>query len=230
VPGADIELELKSGVDALYVTRPQKERFSAAEKEALTGSQNAYPIVDRQLMKKTAFRKTLVMHPLPRIDELAYELDADPRSRYFKQAELGVPVRMALIAMLLGLKEGAPRQETARPSKIDFPIYRQDSGIKCTNPKCVTVQQTEKKYIRPKFMIVDTAPLTLRCVFCEHGVEPKFVASTEWHQGTTARKVYHKADSRWSKQIKPENLFVFDTAADAEAQGFHPSRSIGEAE
>jgi len=42
-----------------------------------------------------------VMHPLPRTDELAYELDSDPRAVYFEQAAAGVPVRMALIAWML---------------------------------------------------------------------------------------------------------------------------------
>ena len=42
------------------------------------------------------------MHPLPRVDEIDYEVDADPRSVYFRQAELGVPMRMALMAFMLG--------------------------------------------------------------------------------------------------------------------------------
>ena len=49
------------------------------------------------------------MHPLPRVDELAYELDADPRSMYFKQAARGVPVRMALISLLLGAAKADSR-------------------------------------------------------------------------------------------------------------------------
>jgi aspartate carbamoyltransferase catalytic subunit len=221
VPGVDLELELKSGVDALYVTRSQKERFSAAEKEK--DSRGALPVVDKRLMKEGAFRKSLVMHPLPRVDELAYELDADPRSRYFRQAELGVPVRMALIALLLGVREAEGSGGSGSPS-IDFPPYQQYDEIKCTNPKCVTLQPTEAKYIKPRFKIVDTAPLTLRCVYCEHGVEPNFIASAEWHQGTTASKKYHRADSHWVKLIKPENLIAFESAAQAEAHGYRPGK------
>ena len=44
----------------------------------------------------------LVMHPLPRVDELHYDIDADPRAAYFRQAAYGVPVRMALVAAMLG--------------------------------------------------------------------------------------------------------------------------------
>ena len=47
----------------------------------------------------------LVLHPLPRVDEIAPEIDDDPRAVYFEQARGGVPVRMALIALLLGIVE-----------------------------------------------------------------------------------------------------------------------------
>lgn len=103
MPDISIQVELKTGVDALYVTRLQQERLSStAEGEGLKES---YPVVNKKLLKEKEFKKTLVMHPLPRVDELAYELDADPRSMYFKQAARGVPIRMALIALLLGTKD-----------------------------------------------------------------------------------------------------------------------------
>jgi len=221
MPGIDVEVELKSGVDALYVTRPQKERFSAAETEL--AAKRKYPVVDKALLKDQAFKKSMVMHPLPRVDELAYELDADPRSRYFKQAELGVPVRMALVALLLGGKElpASPGDIIASPA-TELPLYRQDMEIKCLNPKCVTGQPTEANYIKPMFRIVDTSPLTLRCVYCEHGYEPKFIASSEWHQGMLESKKYHRANSHLARQIRPENLIVFDSAQQAEAHGFKP--------
>ena len=64
------------------------------------------PLLRRQkLLKAKGFEKTLVMHPLPRVDELTHEMDADPRSMYFKQAAYGMPVRMALLALLLGARE-----------------------------------------------------------------------------------------------------------------------------
>jgi len=77
MPDINIEVELKTGVDALYVTRPQKERFATAEETEK--AEKGYPVVDRQLLRGKEFRRTLVMHPLPRVDELAYEMDADPR-------------------------------------------------------------------------------------------------------------------------------------------------------
>ena len=52
---------------------------------------------------KLAKSSMIVMHPLPRVNEIAYEVDSDPRAAYFPQAELGVYVRMALMAYLLGV-------------------------------------------------------------------------------------------------------------------------------
>ena len=223
MPAVNIQVELKMGVDALYVTRPQKERFTSAEEGKEL--KEKYPVVDKKLLKSKEFRKTLVMHPLPRVDELAYELDADPRSKYFKQAARGVPVRMALIALLLGAKEVSPLQEDILP-RIDYPLYRRDFGIKCSNPGCVSVQETETKYIKPEFKIVDHEPLTLRCIYCEHGFEPKYIASADWHEGRTATKKYHSAASHWARKIRAENLIAFNSTEEAESHGFKPSRFV----
>jgi aspartate carbamoyltransferase catalytic subunit len=222
MPGVDVELELKSGVDALYVTRPQKERFSAAEKEHHANGK--YPVVDKELLKDRAFRRSMVMHPLPRVDELAYELDADPRSRYFQQAGFGIPVRMALVALLLGARETPDNLPEDSPAR-SMPLYHHTGDLRCTNPKCVSVQASELKYLKPRFKIADISPFTLRCVYCEHGYEPKFIASSEWHQGKLENKRYYPADSRWTKQIKPENVIVFNTAEEAETQGFKAGKS-----
>lgn len=219
----NIQFELESGVDALYVTRPQKERFTAGEENREQG--DPFPVVDKKLLQDKAFRKTLVMHPLPRVDELAYEMDADPRSKYFEQAAHGVPVRMALIALLLGVKEVPPSPDDITPT-LDYPRYEHESGARCANPLCVSVQKTELKYLKPDFKIVNREPLTLRCVYCEHGVEPEYVASTEWHEGKTATKIYHHADSRWARKIRPENLIVFSSEAEAGAEGFKPSHDV----
>ena len=89
------------GLDMLYMTRIQQERFAdPAEYEKYKG---VY-VLDKKLMKK-APEDMLVLHPLPRVDEIASEIDADPRAVYFEQARGGVPVRMALIALLLGIVE-----------------------------------------------------------------------------------------------------------------------------
>jgi aspartate carbamoyltransferase catalytic subunit len=221
MPDINIEVELKTGVDALYVTRPQKERFTAEEGQEV---KKEFPVVDKKLLKGKEFKRTLVMHPLPRVDELAYEVDADPRSMYFKQAAWGIPIRMALLALLLGAKEGVvPEEYDSFEHKVDYPIYKRGFAVTCPNPTCVSVQETETKYLKPEFKIVNREPLALRCVYCEHGFEPKYVASSDWHQGKLDNKKYHSAASHWARKIKPENLILFDSEKEAEARGFKPS-------
>ncbi len=84
--------------DVLYVTRVQKERFSALEEyEKVAG---AY-VIDPEMMKK-AKERMIVMHPLPRVTEISMDFDDDPRASYFRQMEYGLYVRMALLAMVLG--------------------------------------------------------------------------------------------------------------------------------
>jgi aspartate carbamoyltransferase catalytic subunit len=224
MPDISLQLELREGVDALYVTRPQKERFTAGEKEG--GIKAKYPVVDKKLLRGRAFRETLVMHPLPRVDELAYDVDADPRSMYFKQAARGVPVRMALLALLLGAKDIAV-PEVDSPAPPDYPVYRHAITPVCPNPTCVAAQPTERKYLQPEFKIVKTQPLTLRCIYCEHGFEPKYVASTEWHEGKLDTKKYHDADSHWAYTIRPENLICFNSEEEAQQHGFKPSHYTG---
>ena len=221
MPDINFEVELKAGVDALYVTRPQKERFTAEEGQEIG---NDYPVVNKKFLKGKEFKKTLVMHPLPRVDELAYEVDGDPRSMYFKQAAWGVPIRMALLALLLGAREGTiPKETDYHESKVEYPLYRRGNTVTCPNPVCVSVQETETKYLKPEFKIVNRNTLTLRCVYCEHGFEPKFVASSEWHEGRLANRKYHSADSHLARKIKPENLIIFNSESEAKAQGFKPS-------
>jgi len=220
MPDVSLRVEMKTGVDALYVTRLQKERLEKEEEV----SKVRYPVVDRKLLKEKEFKKTLVLHPLPRVDELARELDADPRSMYFKQAAFGVPVRMALIAYLLGVKQVDIPEFESFIRKVDYPLYRRDYGVKCPNPRCVSVQESETKYIKPEFKMVSTQPLTLRCVYCEHEMQPHYIASADWHEGKKDTKKFHSAESHWVRKIRPENLIVFDSADTAKTRGFKPSR------
>ena len=222
MPDISIQTELETGVDALYVTRFQKERYTHGEEGQELN--NDYPMVDKKLLRGKEFKKALVMHPLPRVDELAYELDADPRSMYFKQAARGVPIRMALIALLLGAKEAAiSGKSVSFIQKADHPIYKRDSGVKCPNPTCVSNQETEARYIKPEFRIVSFGPLTLRCIYCEREFHPRYIASSDWHQGKLENKKYHNAESWLVRKIKPEKLIIFDSEDEAQAWGFKPS-------
>jgi len=86
-------------LDILYMTRVQKERFF--NEEDYIRLKDSF-ILDAAKMKY-AREDMLVLHPLPRVNEIASEVDDDPRAVYFKQAKLGVYVRMALIMMLLNI-------------------------------------------------------------------------------------------------------------------------------
>ena len=84
--------------DVLYVTRVQKERFeNPADYDAV---QDLFVVTPGTLAP--ARDDMIVMHPLPRVNEIAMEVDADPRAAYFRQMEYGMYVRMALLAMVLG--------------------------------------------------------------------------------------------------------------------------------
>jgi hypothetical protein len=134
---------------------------------------------------------------------------------------------MALLATLLGLKEIKVAEEDALP-QVEYPVYNRASGLRCPNSKCVSIQDAEMKYLKPEFKIVNTEPLTLRCVYCEHGIEPGFVASADWHEGKLETKKYHSADSHWARTIRSENLIVFNTEEEAQAHGFKPSHYTGD--
>ncbi len=89
---ADLE-EVLPELDVLYVTRIQKERFpDPAEYERVKGSYR----IDAALLKN-AKEDMIILHPLPRVDEIALDVDSTPHARYFKQAAYGVPIRMALL-------------------------------------------------------------------------------------------------------------------------------------
>ena len=86
-------------LDILYMTRIQKERFF--NEEEYLRLKDSY-ILDNEKMQK-AKSDMIIMHPLPRVNEIAIEVDNDKRAVYFKQAEYGMYVRMALICKLLGV-------------------------------------------------------------------------------------------------------------------------------
>ncbi|MEG0894839.1 MAG: aspartate carbamoyltransferase, partial [Oscillospiraceae bacterium] len=127
-------------LDVLYMTRIQKERFLNGEEF------NAF-VLDNHIMSM-AKEKMLVLHPLPRVDEIAYEVDDDSRAAYFRQARYGVFARMALILTLLNEKTE------------DNIIKGEVTCKKCSNPKCVT--NIEKN--------IECRVLDGVCEFCEHTV------------------------------------------------------------
>jgi aspartate carbamoyltransferase len=87
-----------SDLDVLYVTRVQRERFAdQAQYEAVKD----FYVITPELMTE-AKERMIIMHPLPRVNEISYALDNDPRAAYFRQMENGMYIRMALLAAVLG--------------------------------------------------------------------------------------------------------------------------------
>jgi aspartate carbamoyltransferase catalytic subunit len=85
-------------VDVLYVTRVQRERFPD---QTQYESVKDYYVITSELIEQ-AKQQMIIMHPLPRVSEISYALDDDPRAAYFRQMENGMYIRMALLAAVLG--------------------------------------------------------------------------------------------------------------------------------
>lgn len=100
--------ESMSELDILYMTRVQKERFF--NEEDYVRLKNSYILTKEKM--DLAKPDMAVLHPLPRVNEIALDVDDDPRAAYFEQVQNGVYVRMALIMTLLGLRDPkAPKEE-----------------------------------------------------------------------------------------------------------------------
>lgn len=96
-------------LDILYMTRVQKERFF--NEEDYVRLKNSYILTKEKM--EAAKPDMAVLHPLPRVNEIALDVDDDPRAAYFEQAQNGVYVRMALIMMLLGLTDPKTGKEVS---------------------------------------------------------------------------------------------------------------------
>ncbi len=133
-------------LDVLYMTRIQQERFTdPLEYQRLKGIY----ILNKQKMHQ-AKNDMIVMHPLPRVDEITGDIDDDPRMAYFEQARCGMYIRMALILHVLE----SGRQ---RPEKLAAHIERQ----LCHNSRCITQTET---YLPP--MTRKSGDKTI-CAYCE---------------------------------------------------------------
>ena len=168
----------KKAIDAVYVTRFQRERWTDKDQD--------YPTVDANFLKGKEFSHSSVMHPLPRVGELDVSFDNDPRAVYFRQAAYGVPIRMALVSLLLNLpKEGIlAKEDILEPFEGGFrsthhTLYEQprEIGSQCTNPNCIVHDPLDGKYAWNKYHILDGEAPRLRCHYCENDIDVFFVAN-----------------------------------------------------
>jgi aspartate carbamoyltransferase catalytic subunit len=159
--------EILSTFDAVYVTRVQRERFDS--ESAYKKAKRGYALT--QAMLSQARPDALIMHPLPRVDELDYALDDDPRAAYFRQAAYGLPVRMALLAALLGkrsVRVKRARKGDYRPEARHEIDFRKLTELVCPNPRCVTNQE---RHLRPQFTLVKHDTSLIACAYCEHEIK-----------------------------------------------------------
>lgn len=140
-----------SDLDVLYMTRIQRERFASPEEYE---SQKSIYVLDAEKMKK-AKGDMIVLHPLPRVDEIAVEVDDDPRACYFKQAVYGMYGRMALIMLLLEDKDYFFHNENERTTTDKL----------CNNPRCIVRQE----HYLPKYYYEKNGHQV--CTYCDHIIE-----------------------------------------------------------
>lgn len=147
-------------LDILYMTRVQRERFdSEAEYQRL---KNSYILTQEQM--KSAKKDMAVLHPLPRVNEIALAVDDDPRAAYFEQAQNGVYIRMALIMALLHLAPGVLSHDENKAEKLRHKAVPMSQA--CPNPRCISSSEDSTA---PAFIPDDSGKK--RCVYCELEVD-----------------------------------------------------------
>jgi aspartate carbamoyltransferase catalytic subunit len=138
-------------LDILYMTRIQEERFDdRAEYERLKG---CYVLDPEKL--KTAKSDMIILHPLPRVDEITVAVDADPRACYFKQVANGKNGRKALILKLLEEAENNPSRVCENREKVEID--------RCPNHRCISNSERELKPLAVK----TSDDGSLHCAYCE---------------------------------------------------------------
>ncbi len=134
-------------LDVLYMTRIQQERFS--DPEQYRRQKGVYVLDGKKLaLAKTDLR---VLHPLPRVDEIAPEVDDDPRATYFRQTVYGMYARMALVLTML---------QGARVEPAPGPVPSTDP-CRCANPNCIT---RSEPYLPQRFT---RSGDELVCAYCD---------------------------------------------------------------
>ncbi len=159
--------------DALYLTRVQKERFTGS-----TAGARDYPRIDLATLQRWGVAdSTILMHPLPRAGELDPNLDQETRSAYFRQAAYGVPVRMAAMALILGIAEeewasgwGARRSPVpATPATVGSTqqaIEFANPDTCCPNPRCISNREGES--VTQQFVLMRLGLISkVRCHYCD---------------------------------------------------------------
>ena len=159
VPTREVETmeEVISELDILYMTRVQKERF--LDEEEFERLKDSFILNPERL--RTAKKDMIILHPLPRVNEITRAVDNDPRAAYFRQVENGKFVRMALIYTLL--KWAEEERPTTPTPRLDHSLVNND--LRCSNRQCISNSEDVDHLFRK------TEDGDLRCVYCEARVK-----------------------------------------------------------
>ena len=158
--------EYMEELDILYMTRVQQERFQDKEEFLRLKDCN---VLDVKKIEK-AKKDLCIMHPLPRVNEINTDVDSDERACYFKQAEYGKYIRMALILKLIEndnktrfIGKNVIREEKDNDEFKNIVL----NDRKCNNPRCITSIEKNLKQV----FIFDKENKEYRCKYCENIVK-----------------------------------------------------------
>ncbi len=200
-PESDRGVHLVRRVDAIYMTRPQTERFADGDSDL------DYVSLNPESMASEALSDAVVMHPLPRRDEICPDFDADPRAIYFDQAARGVPIRMAILGMLLGQLDFDA--DPTEPKQAEHSVNQ--PGNPCPNQGCVS--HTELRQVPPCYRVLGDSPVRAACAYCSRALEAALV-------GELGQEQAFCPDSPKARQIPVERLVFFRGPQEALAAGY----------
>ena len=155
-------------MNVLYMTRLQTERFQ-------DGAGDVHTEVDTvtSSLLQSAPEGTILMHPLPRREEIAYDVDADKRAAYFRQMKNSIPVRMAILALVLGARDSkGTRGKQQEPAYVHVP-----PDTACPNSRCVV---NHERYVTPRFHGDPSNPRLVQCAYCEEEI----LLGAKWESDT----------------------------------------------
>jgi len=192
-------------IHAVYMTRPQTERYGDGTEDAAE-----YMQLGKNTMSAEPLRDAVVMHPLPRRDEISADFDSDPRGIYFKQAARGVPVRMALLGAFLGKVD----LFDSEPRPVEELKKGEDDELCCSKESCIS--RTEIRHADAMFKVVSRIPLHAVCAYCSNEIPVGAV-------GCRTTKHWHRPTSHHLKKVRLDHMAFFADPATAEANGFKPA-------
>lgn len=155
--------EILKEIDIIYMTRIQRERFeNEDEYKKVAGIYQ----IDKKSIVGNCKETMIIMHPLPRVDEIKIDLDDTKHARYFEQAANGVVVRKAIFAISLDLKKIKIEKNIKTKTKEVKEEIKSSEKIVCSNEKCITkFEETKNKYI--------VKNNKMNCYYCNKTIEKR---------------------------------------------------------